>query len=73
MKEKFANKKVAIILGFFNGNAYIDLQIKSILEQNFKNIDVFIFDDHSPTQPPSNQIVGIGRTVPKQGLLTGTP
>ncbi len=47
MKEKFANKKVAIILGFFNGNAYIDLQIKSILEQNFKNIDVFIFDDHS--------------------------
>ena len=47
MNAKLTNKKVAVILGFYNGNNFIDAQIKSILNQNFKNIDIFIFDDNS--------------------------
>ncbi len=40
-------KKVAIILGFFNGNKYIIKQLKSIISQSHKNIKIFIFDDNS--------------------------
>ena len=47
MNSKLANKKVAVILGFYNGNNFIEEQVKSILNQNFKNIDIFIFDDNS--------------------------
>lgn len=47
MRNKFEESKVAIILGFYNGNKYIAEQLKSILEQNHKNIDIFIFDDKS--------------------------
>ncbi len=47
MKEKFEYLKVAVILGFYNGNKYISEQINSILEQTHKNIDIFIFDDKS--------------------------
>ncbi|MCQ9203148.1 MAG: glycosyltransferase [Prochlorococcus marinus CUG1436] len=47
MASKYKNKKVAVILGFYNGNDYIDTQVKSILEQEFKNIDIYIFDDNS--------------------------
>ena len=47
MKSKYKNKKVAVILGFYNGNKYIEEQINSILDQTFKNIDIFIFDDQS--------------------------
>ena len=47
MKEKFKYLKVAVILGFYNGNKYISEQINSILEQTHKNIDIFIFDDKS--------------------------
>ena len=47
MIAKFANKKIAVVLGFYNGNEFIDDQIKSILDQSFKNIDIFIFDDNS--------------------------
>ena len=47
MKNKYKNKKVAVILGFYNGNDYIETQVKSILEQEFKNIDIYIFDDNS--------------------------
>ena len=47
MASKYKNKKVAVILGFYNGNDYIETQVKSILEQKFKNIDIYIFDDNS--------------------------
>ena len=47
MEEKFEYLKVAVILGFYNGNKYISEQINSILEQTHKNIDIFIFDDKS--------------------------
>lgn len=39
--------KVAIILCSFNGEKYIENQIKSIFSQNYKNIDLFVFDDCS--------------------------
>ena len=47
MHSKYQNKKVAVILAFYNGNKFIEAQVKSILNQNFKNIDIFIFDDNS--------------------------
>ena len=47
MNAKLANQKVAVILGFYNGNNFIDEQVESIFNQNFKNIDIFIFDDNS--------------------------
>ena len=56
MKAKFANKKVAVILGFYNGNDYIEAQIESILNQNFKNIDIFIFDDNSKKKLESKKL-----------------
>ena len=56
MKANFANKKVAVILGFYNGNNYIEAQIESILNQNFKNIDIFIFDDNSKIKLESKNL-----------------
>ena len=38
---------VAIVLGFYNDNKYINAQVKSIFEQTHKNIKLFIFDDNS--------------------------
>ena len=56
MNANFANKKVAVILGFYNGNNYIEAQIESILNQNFKNIDIFIFDDNSKKKLESKKL-----------------
>lgn len=39
--------KAAIILGFYNGNKYIEEQVSSILNQSYKDFDLFIFDDNS--------------------------
>ena len=47
MHSKYQNKKVAVILAYYNGKDFIEAQVKSILNQNFKNIDIFIFDDNS--------------------------
>ena len=56
MNASFANKKVAVILGFYNGNDHIEAQIESILNQNFKNIDIFIFDDNSKKKIESKKL-----------------
>ena len=56
MNANFANKKVAVILGFYNGSHYLEAQIKSILNQNFKNIDIFIFDDNSKKKLESKKL-----------------
>ena len=40
-------KKVAIILGFYNGNKYLLEQINSIVSQTHKNLKIFIFNDKS--------------------------
>ncbi len=47
MNNKKNISKVAIILGFYNGNEYIKEQIYSILNQSYQNFDLFIYDDNS--------------------------
>ena len=42
-----SGSKIAIILGFYNGNEFISEQIFSILDQSHKNFILFIFDDCS--------------------------
>lgn len=41
------NPRVAIIVGYFNGNSYLNEQIRSILNQSHKSIQIVIFDDCS--------------------------
>jgi len=41
------NKNVAIILSTFNGEKYIDEQMKSLVNQTYKDIEIFIHDDGS--------------------------
>ncbi len=47
MAKDLNHLSVAVILAFYNGNEYIEEQVKSILEQTHKNIKIFIFDDNS--------------------------
>ena len=42
-----SDKKVAIILAFYNGNEFIEEQITSILNQSHKNFVLYISDDNS--------------------------
>ena len=44
--------KVAVILSTYNGEKYIKEQIESIMEQSFKNFDLFIHDDGSNDTTP---------------------
>lgn len=44
---KTTNKNVAVILGYYNGNSYLPEQIRSILEQSHKNLEIFVSDDCS--------------------------
>lgn len=39
--------KVSIILSAYNGEKYIDAQIKSLLEQEYPNIEIYVRDDGS--------------------------
>lgn len=41
------NKKVAILLSSYNGEKYIEEQINSILNQTYKNIEIYVRDDES--------------------------
>tara|TARA_B100001093_G_C26745565_1_gene978671 strand:+ start:155 stop:1096 length:942 start_codon:yes stop_codon:yes gene_type:complete len=45
--KEFINLRVAIIIAFYDGNKYIEEQLKSIFAQTHKNIKIFIFDDNS--------------------------
>ena len=40
-------KKVAILMSTYNGEKYVDDQIKSVLNQTYKNITIYIRDDKS--------------------------
>ena len=47
MNIDYYEEKVAVILGFYNGNDYIDEQVKSILEQTLKIlISLFLMITH---------------------------
>lgn len=41
------SKKIAIILSTFNGEKYLREQLDSILNQSYKNFDLYIYDDCS--------------------------
>ena len=43
-------KNVAVLLGYFNGERYISSQIKSIFNQDYKDFDIYIFDDASESK-----------------------
>ena len=47
MNKNINSPRIAIILGFYNGNKYIAEQIDSIICQTHKNFKLFIFDDNS--------------------------
>ncbi len=47
MIKKLEHLRVAVIIAFYNGNEYIEEQLKSIFSQTHKNIKIFIFDDNS--------------------------
>ena len=50
MQNNLMKKRVAIILGFYNGNKFLLEQLNSIIYQSHKNIKIFIFDDNSPEE-----------------------
>ena len=41
------NPKVAIIMSTYNGEKYLGQQLESILQQTYRNIDIFVRDDGS--------------------------
>ena len=41
------NKKVAILMSTYNGEKYIKEQLDSLLNQSYKNIEIYIRDDGS--------------------------
>ncbi len=45
--SKFKQKKVAIILGFYDGYKFINNQLQSIFDQTHKNFIIFVTDDNS--------------------------
>ena len=50
-------KNVAIILGFYNGNKYLNEQLRSIIYQSNKSNKIFIFNDRSSQELNSHQIL----------------
>jgi len=47
IQDDCKHKRVAVILGFYNGNEFLRDQIDSILNQSHSNLDIFIADDCS--------------------------
>lgn len=45
--KQTSDNRIAIILGYFNGEAYIADQLQSILKQSHQALHIFIFDDQS--------------------------
>ena len=42
-----SSPNVAIVLGYYNGQKYLAEQLHSILNQSYRNIEIFVFDDGS--------------------------
>lgn len=47
LKSNFKQRKVAIVLGFYDGYKFINKQLQSIFDQTHKNFIIFIADDNS--------------------------
>ena len=45
--QVFKNRKVAIVLGFYDGYEFINRQLKSIFDKLTKNFIIFVTDDNS--------------------------
>lgn len=48
-----AEPLVSVVLPVFNGAAYIELALKSILNQTYRNLDVIVIDDGSTDATPA--------------------
>ena len=46
-KSKFKQRKVAIVLGFYDGYKFINRQLQSIFDQTHQNFIIFVTDDNS--------------------------
>ncbi len=44
------HNRVAVILGYYNGTNYLQEQIRSILDQSHKNLEIYIADDCSQSE-----------------------
>jgi glycosyltransferase involved in cell wall biosynthesis len=64
------NKKVTIVISAFNKEKYIQKSIKSVLDQSYTNIELFIIDDGS-TDKTYEQIKNF-KFLPKENLLIFT-
>ena len=47
LNSNFKQRKVAIILGFYDGYKFIKRQLQSIFEQTHQNFIIFVTDDNS--------------------------
>lgn len=47
MKKKYIKKMISIIVPIYNGKDYINRCVKSLLMQNYKNIEIILVDDGS--------------------------
>ena len=45
--ESLKQRKVAIVLGFYNGYEFINRQLQSIFDQTHQNFIIFVSDDNS--------------------------
>lgn len=44
------NERVAVVLGFFDGKKYLPEQLRSILAQSHRDLEIFISDDNSSSE-----------------------
>lgn len=54
-------KLVSIILGAYNGSKYIETQLRSVINQTYKNVEIIIADDAS-----NDNTVAIASTIAKE-------
>lgn len=51
-----STNRVAVILGYYDGNKYLTEQVDSIINQSHSNISIFISDDCSPEKPDTSSL-----------------
>ena len=69
MIKEIKHLRVAIIVAFYNGNKYIEEQVKSIFSQTHKNIEIFIFDDNSKNSLNENLVNLNNNRNPKISII----